>query len=72
MSSVDNFDAAAFLGQQVGTCTIMRELARGGMGIVFIAYQQTLKRRIAIKVTKSPSPFGTERISLYSSVSREL
>ena len=50
MSSIDNFDAEALLGQQVGTCTIMQELARGGMGVVFIAYQRTLKRQIAIKI----------------------
>jgi serine/threonine-protein kinase len=50
MSSIDNFDAGALLGQQVGTCTILQELARGGMGIVYIAYQRTLKRQIAIKI----------------------
>ena len=50
MNSIDNYDGDALLGQQVGTCTIMQELARGGMGIVFIAYQRTLKRQIAIKI----------------------
>ena len=40
MNSIDNFDGDALLGQQVGTCTIIQELARGGMGIVFIAYQR--------------------------------
>ena len=50
MNSIEDFDAEALIGRQVGTCTIMRELARGGMGIVFVAFQQTLKRQIAIKV----------------------
>ena len=50
MSSIDTFDADALLGQQVGTCTILNELARGGMGIVFKAFQRTLKRQIAIKI----------------------
>lgn len=38
------------LGAQVGTATLLRELARGGMAIVFIAFQRTLKRQIAVKI----------------------
>jgi len=35
---------------EVGSSTIVRELARGGMAVIFVAYQRTLKRRIALKV----------------------
>jgi serine/threonine-protein kinase len=38
------------IGQQFGTATILKELGRGNMSIVFIAFQQTLKRRIAVKL----------------------
>jgi len=38
------------IGKQVGTSVILKELARGGMGAIFIAYQKTLKRQIAVKI----------------------
>jgi serine/threonine protein kinase len=42
-----NFDH--LIGQEVGTSTLLKELARGGMAAIFIAYQRTLKRQIAVK-----------------------
>jgi serine/threonine protein kinase len=50
MESIQKIDANHFVGHEIGSATILKELARGGMAIVFIAYQQTLKRRIAVKV----------------------
>ena len=50
MESIKNIDANLFIGRQIGTATILKELARGGMAVVFIAYQRTLKRQIAVKV----------------------
>lgn len=47
---MESFDAAQLVGRQVGSATLIEELARGSMGIVFAAYQHTLKRRIAVKV----------------------
>lgn len=44
------YDASHAIGMTVGSATIMKELARGNMGIVFIAYQPRLKRQIAVKV----------------------
>jgi len=43
-----NFDH--LVGKEVGTATLLRELARGGMAVVFVAYQRTLKRQIAVKI----------------------
>lgn len=43
-----NFDS--LVGKEVGTSTLLRELARGGMAVVFVAYQRTLKRQIAVKI----------------------
>ncbi len=43
-----NFDH--LVGLEVGTSTLLRELARGGMAVVFVAFQRTLKRQIAVKI----------------------
>jgi len=50
MATIKELDVSHLIGKKVGTSTILSELARGGMAIVFIAYQQTLKRRIAVKI----------------------
>ena len=50
MTSVKELDAGHLIGKEIGTSIIISELARGGMAIIFIAYQRTLKRRIAAKV----------------------
>ena len=50
MSLISNLKTDHLLGQQVGTATLIEELARGGMGIIFVAYQRSLRRRIAIKI----------------------
>jgi serine/threonine protein kinase len=50
MNSIDAFDAAKAIGMTIGTATVLKELARGRMGVVFTAYQQSLKRRIAVKI----------------------
>ena len=50
MSVIENLDSDQFIGQNIGTATIVKELARGGMAVVFIGYQRTLKRQIAVKV----------------------
>ena len=38
------------VGSTLGTCRIIKELGRGSMGIVFLGYQVTLKRPVAVKV----------------------
>jgi len=38
------------VGSALGTCRIVKELGRGSMGIVFLGYQTTLKRPVAVKV----------------------
>ena len=50
MPSIESIKVDHLVGTQVGTSTIIRELARGGMAIVFIAFQRTLKRQIAVKI----------------------
>jgi serine/threonine-protein kinase len=50
MRSIKDLNVSHLIGRELGSSTILRELARGGMAIVFIAYQRTLNRRIAVKI----------------------
>jgi serine/threonine-protein kinase len=50
MTSIKELNLDYLVGQEVGTATILKELARGGSAIVFIAFQRTLKRQIAVKI----------------------
>jgi serine/threonine-protein kinase len=50
MTSMESLNFDHLIGREVGTATLMKELGRGGMAVIFIAYQRTLKRQIAVKV----------------------
>jgi serine/threonine-protein kinase len=50
VGAIANINVDHLIGKEVGTATILKELARGGMAIVFIAYQRTLRRQIALKI----------------------
>jgi len=50
MQFIEDVQLDHLIGMEVGTATILRELARGGSAAVFIAFQRTLKRQIAIKI----------------------
>ena len=47
---MNKVDIDHLVGKKVGSSTLLKEMARGGMGAVFIAYQDTLKRQIAVKI----------------------
>lgn len=49
----DEFDI-----HQLGDCKILREIARGGMGVIFEAEQQPIGRRVAVKLL--PWKFGIQ------------
>ncbi|TVQ39023.1 MAG: serine/threonine protein kinase [Wenzhouxiangella sp.] len=44
------FDYRAAIGREFGNFVVVREIGRGAMGAVFLGYQKTLKRQVAIKL----------------------
>jgi serine/threonine-protein kinase len=50
MPELTEFDWSTFVGRELGNVTLVRELGRGVMGVVFIGFQKTLKRQVAVKV----------------------
>jgi serine/threonine protein kinase len=51
--------------KQIGDYKIVRELGRGGMGIVFEAIHNTLGRRVAIKVMPTPLVDGEQHVQRF-------
>lgn len=45
-----SFDFNSFIGREIGNVTILKELGRGNKGVVFIAFQKSLKRQVAVKI----------------------
>jgi serine/threonine-protein kinase len=64
LSGIDAFDSNQVIGTTLGSATILRELARGSMGVVLAAYQQSLKRRIAVKLLPK-SMYTAESLRLF-------
>jgi eukaryotic-like serine/threonine-protein kinase len=58
-SLLKKMDLSHLIGKKVGSSTLLEEIARGSMGAVFVGYQNSLKRQIAIKVL--PKSLITER-----------
>ena len=49
----------------IGDFRIIREIGRGGMGIVYEAFEKTLKRRVALKILPSYSLLDTNRLQRF-------
>ncbi|NEZ04271.1 serine/threonine protein kinase [Wenzhouxiangella sp. XN201] len=50
MGDINDHDYTSVIGRSFGNFVVVRELGRGAMGAVFIGYQKTLKRQVAIKL----------------------
>jgi len=50
MVSIASIDLSQYIGTNIGTVTLVKLLGQGAMGAVFIGYQATLKRQVAVKI----------------------
>ena len=50
MISIASIDLSQYIGANIGTVTLVKLLGHGAMGAVFIGYQATLKRQVAVKI----------------------
>jgi eukaryotic-like serine/threonine-protein kinase len=50
MPESDGINWDLFIGRELANVTLVRELGRGMMGIVFVGFQKSLKRQVAVKV----------------------
>ncbi len=62
LSGLGSVDYKKFIGRELGNVTILKELGQGNRGVVFIAFQKSLKRQVAMKILpKSHSTNEIER-----------
>ena len=50
MAGIASLDLSKYIGANIGTVTLVKLLGHGAMGAVFIGYQATLKRQVAVKI----------------------
>ncbi|MDD2499751.1 MAG: serine/threonine-protein kinase [Geobacter sp.] len=50
MATISSIDLLSYVGTNIGTVTLVKLLGQGSMGAVFIGYQTTLKRQVAVKI----------------------
>jgi serine/threonine protein kinase len=50
MANIASIDLSQYIGANIGTVTLVKLLGQGSMGAVFIGYQATLKRQVAVKI----------------------
>ena len=63
MSRIGKLNLDHLVGQQVGTAVLLKKLGHGAMSVVFVAFQKTLKRQIAVKIL--PKSLLTEKTAAF-------
>ena len=63
MATIGQLNLDYLVGQQVGTSVLMKKLGHGAMSAVFLAFQKSLKRQIAVKVL--PKSLLTEKTAAF-------
>ena len=63
MPSIGSLNLDHLVGQQVGTSVLLKKLGHGAMSAVFVAFQKTLKRQIAVKIL--PKSLITEKTAAF-------
>jgi serine/threonine protein kinase len=59
MSTIGKLNLDHLVGREVGTCILLKKLGHGAMSAVFVGFQKSLKRQIAVKVL--PKSLLTEK-----------
>ena len=65
-----NQDSPKTIPEKLGAFTLVREIGRGGMGIVYEATQQGIDRRVALKLLPLAATFDTHQIARFKNESR--
>ena len=65
LGATSTTDAPSLLGARIGPYQIEREIARGGMGVVYQAHQENLDRRVALKLISGGVLAGKEERSRF-------
>ena len=73
--ATETFAGAASLGagsppKRLGDFRILREIGRGGMGVVYEAEQESLARRVALKVLGTPTLLDPQKVCRFHRESR--
>src|SRR5262249_7922698 len=55
-------EAGTRMPERLGEYRVLREVGRGGMGIVYEAQQESLGRRVAVKVLTAPALLDASRL----------
>jgi eukaryotic-like serine/threonine-protein kinase len=50
MASIATVDLSQYIGTNIGTVTLVKLLGKGAMGAVYVGYQASLKRQVAVKI----------------------
>ena len=64
--------AANFIGQTFGTYRIDKPIGAGGMGEVYLAYDEKLKRRVALKILPAEYTSHDERVKRFELEARAI
>jgi len=65
MQKIKTIDRSQFIGREIGNVAIVKELGSGGMGVVFVGFQKSLKRPVAVKVLPKAVAPGAESKELF-------
>jgi eukaryotic-like serine/threonine-protein kinase len=65
MLNVRTINSADYIGRNFGNITIVKEIGRGAMGIVFLGYQKSLKRQVAVKILPKSGRHDTTALGLF-------